>query len=64
MDGVREIPYKDLSLKVVRYTRDPTTNDYGFIVPILWINTADDKIFILVNKTGTSGTWGRLQLTM
>lgn len=45
---------------VVR-TRDPTTSDYkGFFVPTIWVNSTNDKAFILTDNNVSNVKWLQL----
>lgn len=38
--------------------RDPTTADYkNFAIGVTWINTANQTVWFMVDRSGTSGTW-------
>ena len=41
-------------------TTNPATTDYAFEIGQVWINTAEDKVFILVDNSENAAIWQRL----
>jgi len=47
-----------VAARIWRDDRDPTSNDYkNFSLGDIWINTANDSAWILVDRLATSGVW-------